>query len=80
MREGRKCDTRTYYQDFCWECLGLDSRTSTCLFIYLFIYLLAELALRCCLGFHLVAVSGGYSLVLMRGLLLAVASLEEHRL
>ena len=48
--------------------------------VCLFIYVLAELALRCCLGFHLVAVSGGYSLVLMRGLLLAVASLEEHRL
>ena len=49
--------------------------------VCLFIYVLAELALHYCLGFHLVAVSGSYSLVLMRGLLLAVASLiEEHRL
>ena len=42
-------------------------------------YILAVPALRCCLGFHLVAVSGGYSLVVMRGLLLAVASLVEER-
>ena len=45
------------------------------------VYVLAVLAFRCCLGFHLVAVSGGCSLVVMHGLLLAVASLvEEHRL
>lgn len=61
-----------YYQ-ISVECLGLDSGQD------LFIYILAVPALRCCLGFHLVAVSEGYSLVVVRGLLLAVASLVEDR-
>ena len=47
-------------------------------FIYLF---LAALGLQCCIGFSLVAESGGYSLVEVGGLLVAVASLvAEHRL
>ena len=56
------------------------------LFIYLllnlFVYLsLAVLGLYCCMGFSLVAVSRGYSLVAVHGLLIAVASLAvEHRL
>ena len=45
---------------------------------YLF---LAVLSLGCCAGFSLVAVSGGYSLVAVCGLLIPVASLvAEHRL
>ena len=48
------------------------------LFIYLF---LALLSLRCCIGFSLVSVSGGYSLVVVCGLLIEVAFLVvEHRL
>ena len=56
------------------------------LFIYLllnlFIYLsLAVLGLYCCMGFFLVAVSRGYSLVAVHGVLIVVASLAvEHRL
>ena len=47
-------------------------------FTYLF---LAVLGLRCCVGFSLVAVSASYSLVVVHGLLIAVASLlVEHRL
>ena len=41
-------------------------------FIYLF---LAVLGLCCCAGFSLVEKSGGYSLVAVHGLLIAVASL-----
>ena len=37
--------------------------------------LLAVLGLHCCMGFSLVVVSRGYSLVAMHGLLPAVASL-----
>ena len=40
------------------------------LFIFLHV-----LGLRCCMGFSLVAASGGYSLVAMHRLLIAVASL-----
>ena len=44
--------------------------------IILFIYLFsAALGLRCCTGFSPLAVSGGYSLVAMLSLLIAVASL-----
>ena len=43
--------------------------------VYLF---LAVLGFRCCVGFSLVAESGGY--LLQRGLLIAVVSLVEHRL
>ena len=47
----------------------------------LFIYLLAVLGLCCCTGFSLVAVSEGYSLVVVNRLLVAVASLAvEPRL
>ena len=38
------------------------------------------LGLRCCMGFFLLVASGGYSLVAVLGLLIAVASLAEHRL
>ena len=38
------------------------------------------LGLCCCLGFFLVAVSQGYTLVVVRGLLIAVASLVEYGL
>ena len=45
------------------------------------IYLLTVLGLRCCSGFSLVAVSRGYSLVVVRGLLTEGASLAaEHSL
>ena len=47
-------------------------------FIYLF---LAVLGLHCCMGFSLVAVSRGYSVVAMHRLLTVLASLvSEHRL
>ena len=46
-------------------------------FVYLF---LAVLGLHCCSGFSLVAESGGYFLVVMSGLLIAVAPLVELRL
>jgi len=47
-------------------------------FMYLF---LAELGLCCCTGLSLVATSRGYSLVAVRRLLIAVASLVgEHQL
>ena len=42
---------------------------------YLFIYFLVVLGLHCCVGFTLVAVSGGSSLVEVRRLLMVVASL-----
>ena len=46
------------------------------LFKHLFIIcFLAVLGLGCCTGSSLVAASGGYSLVVVRGLLTAVASL-----
>ena len=38
------------------------------------------LGLRCCPGFSLVAASGDCSLAVVRGLLIVVASLVEHRL
>ena len=44
-------------------------------------WFLAVLGLRCCPGFSLVAVSRGYSLVAVRGLLIEVAfPVAEHRL
>ena len=47
-----------------------------CLLIFIWLYLfLAVLGLRCCKGFSLVMAIGGYSLVAVRGLLIAVASL-----
>ena len=47
------------------------------IFIYLFV---AVLGLHCCVGFSLVAASGGYFLVVARGLLTGVASpIENHR-
>ena len=52
--------------------------TNICNFIYL---LLAALGLRCCTGFSLVAASGGFSLVVVLGLLIEAASLvAEFRL
>ena len=54
-----------------------------CLFIYLFIYVFFFLLLCCVFlavhGLSLVVVSAGYSVVVC-GLLIAVASLVEHRL
>ena len=42
---------------------------------------MAVLGLRCCVGFSLVVVSGGYSLFVVHGLLIVVASLvAEHGL
>ena len=49
-------------------------------FIYLFIPFLAVLGLRCCVSFSLVAASGGYPLVVVCWLLIAVTSLVGHRL
>ena len=40
---------------------------------------MAVLGLCCCLGFSLVAANGGYSLVAVPGLLIAVASLVACR-
>ena len=48
-------------------------------FLNLFLFL-AVLGLWCLTGFSLVAASGGYSLVAVRRLLFAVASLVEHGL
>ena len=42
---------------------------------FIIVLLLTELGLRCCAGFSPVAVRGGYSLVDVRGLLVAGASL-----
>ena len=42
---------------------------------HIFILFLAVLGLCCCTGFSLVVVIGGYSLVAVHGLLIAVASL-----
>ena len=47
--------------------------------LVLFVYLLTVLGLHCSLGFSLVVVSGGYSLVLVHGLLIVVASLAAER-
>ena len=43
--------------------------------LVLFVYLLTVMGLPCCSGFSLVVVSGGYLLVLARGLLFVAASL-----
>ena len=54
--------------------------------LYIFLFLLfilcfTMLGLCCCAGFSPAAASGGYSLVAVHGLLIAVASLVvEHRL
>ena len=45
--------------------------------MYLFVLILAVLGLHCCVNFSLVAESGGYSLLAICGLLIAVASLVE---
>ena len=52
------------------------------LFAYFHFYLFfAVRGLHCCVGFSLVAASGGYSLVVLHGLLIVVASLVgEHGL
>ena len=48
---------------------------------FLFILSLAVLRLHCCVGFSLVEMSRGFSLVVVCGLLTAAASLvAEHRL
>ena len=50
-------------------------------YIYLFIFLLcwvfAMLGLCCCVGFSLVAVSGGYSIAVVCGLLITAATLVQ---
>ena len=48
-------------------------------FKYKFIYLLAVLGLCCCMGFSLVAESWACSLVVVRGLCIAVVSLVAER-
>ena len=54
---------------------------SPTLFLRLILYLfMAVLGLHCCLGFSVVGASGSCFLVAVRGLLIAVASLVEHRL
>ena len=55
-----------------WGCKELNAieRLST----HTSIYLLAVLGLRCCAGFSLVADGRGYSLVVVRGLLIVVVS------
>ena len=51
------------------------------LFIYLFVFILAVLALHCCVAFSLVAEDEGCLLVVVCRLLTAVASpVVEHRL
>ena len=45
-----------------------------------FCFVLPVLGLRCLMGLALVEVSGRHSLVAVHGLLIAVASLVEHRL
>ena len=48
---------------------------------YLFILFMAMLSFHRCSGFSPIAANGGYSRVVMRGLLIAVVSLVvEHRL
>ena len=50
------------------------------IFKFFFLFILAVLGLWCYgMGFSLVAVSGGYSLVAVCGLLIAVASLFAER-
>ena len=66
-----------------WTDLSRTSRvTLKCFYVIIFIcLLLAVLGLHCCTGFSLVAASRGYSLVAVRGLLIAAASLVvEHGL
>ena len=50
--------------------------------IHIYIYILfSALGLRCCAGFFLAAESGGYSRVMVLGLLITVASfVAEHGL
>ena len=51
---------------------------SNCFKLYVF---LVVLGLCCCMGFPLAAESGGYPVVMVQGLLIAVASVVvEHRL
>ena len=61
---------------------GMLLKTALFRFFYNFIYLfLAMLGLCGCTGFFLMAARGGYSLVAVRRLLIAVASLSgEHGL
>ena len=42
---------------------------SKIVFFFLHLFILAVLGLRCCVGFSLIADSGSYSLIAMRGLL-----------
>ena len=66
---------------------SLSSRTACLIDIFLFFFpfynimclFLAVLGLHWCMDFSLVAVSGGYSLVMVAGLLIAVASLIVER-
>ena len=52
-----------------------------CFFKFLFIYFLAAPALRCCHRLSLAVARGGYSLVAVPRLLIAVVSLvSEHQL
>ena len=43
-------------------------------------FFLAVLGLRCCVGFSLVVVSGGYSVVVVRGLLSVASFALKHGL
>ena len=51
------------------------------LLLYSFILFLAVWGLRCCVGFSLLEATGGYSLVVVHGLLITLVSLvAEHGL
>ena len=86
------CVLHLLYSFICWWALGVlplswlfwlvlhEHRGAHNFFIILFFFL-AVLGLHCCAGFSLIAVSGGYSPVVVRGRLLAVACLVVgHRL
>ena len=49
-------------------------------YIYIYIYIYAVLGLGCCVGFSLVVDSRGYSLVVVLGLLIVVASFVGQEL
>ena len=60
------------FHSFAYCCLVVPTLFFKNNFTYLF---LAVLGLHCCEGFSLVTASGGYSLVVVPGLLVAMASL-----
>ena len=73
---GGECNNQVH------QCLCLQEGLGIFFFFLALIYLLlAVLDLGCCASFSLVEASGGYSLITVHGLLIAVASLVvEHGL